>query len=94
MGWGACGPDRRIRMGEAQKPLMSTPKEPYFFSDDPQYAKGLDWYTSLFDDAADRDICGESSTHYTKLPTYPQTIKRMRQHAPNIKLIYVIVTSL
>ncbi len=70
--------------------VMSDPKEPYFFSDDPVWAKGLDWYTSLFADAGPDDLCGESTTHYTKLPTYPKTIERMVEHVPNARLIYVM----
>lgn len=69
---------------------MSDPKEPYFFSDDPVYAKGMDWYGDLFSGASDTDLCGESTTHYTKLPTYPNTIARMREHVPNAKLIYMM----
>jgi hypothetical protein len=57
--------------------FMSTPKEPNFFSDDRQFAQGVNWYTGLFDGARDDDLCGESSTHYTKLPTYPKTIERL-----------------
>ena len=70
--------------------FMCTPKEPYFFSDDPVYAKGIDWYSSLFADASKGDLCGESTTHYTKLPTYPQTIERITQHVPDAKFIYVM----
>jgi hypothetical protein len=70
--------------------FMTEPKEPYFFSNDDVWEKGLDWYSSLYNDARENDICGESSTHYTKLPTYPRTIERMRAHLPCAKLIYVI----
>ena len=70
--------------------FMSTPKEPNFFSDDDIYELGLDWYANLFSAAGVGDICGESSTHYTKLPDYPQTIKRMKSYLPSLKLIYVI----
>lgn len=70
--------------------FMSEPKEPYFFSDDPVWARGLDWYTDLFAAAEATDICGESTTHYTKLPTYPDTIQRMVEHIPDAKLIYVM----
>jgi len=69
---------------------MSRPKEPNFFSNDEQYARGIEWYRSLFAPEDDDDICGESSTHYTKLPTYPNTVPRMVQDLPDIKLIYVI----
>lgn len=71
--------------------VMSTPKEPNFFSNDEIYARGIDWYLSLFDAATDGDLCGEASTHYTKLPTYPQTVERMvQQLGTDLRLIYVM----
>ena len=69
---------------------MSTPKEPNFFSDDEIYSRGLSWYKGLFSDAKPDDICGESSTHYTKLPDYPDTIARLKSAVPQPKLIYVM----
>lgn len=76
----------------AQQPgiFMTTPKEPNFFSDDGQFALGLSWYKNLFSDAQSGDICGESSTHYSKLPDYPQCIQRMSFYLPTVKLIYVM----
>lgn len=71
--------------------FMSEPKEPCFFSDDAVYARGVSWYHTLFDDAAADDIRGESSTHYTKLPTHPHTIERMQEHLRGEeRFIYVI----
>ena len=70
--------------------FMSTPKEPNFFSDDEIYNQGLDWYTALFSDADTEQVCGESSTHYTKLPDYPETIQRLKAAIPKPKLIYVM----
>jgi hypothetical protein len=70
--------------------FMSRPKEPNFFSNDEIYSRGLDWYYSLFTAATDSDLCGESSTHYTKLPTYPKTVERLRAALPQVKLIYVM----
>lgn len=70
--------------------FMSELKEPNFFSNDEQYAKGFDWYLANFQAARATDICGESSTHYTKLPTYPQTVERIAQQYPQIKLIYIM----
>lgn len=69
---------------------MSEPKEPNFFSDEEVWAKGLGWYGSLFDSMPDGDLKGESSTHYTKLPTYPECIDRMHEYLPNVKLVYVM----
>ena len=62
--------------------LMSRPKEPNFFSDDHMYARGWRWYSSLFASAGEADLCGESSTHYTKLPDYPRTVARMVRDVP------------
>lgn len=70
--------------------FMSSPKEPNFFSDEPQYAKGISWYSTLFESAVAGDLCGESSTHYTKLPTYPKTVERIFEHLPDVKTIYVM----
>jgi hypothetical protein len=70
--------------------FMSRPKEPNFFSDDEIAAKGIDWYRSLFRHANTGDLLGESSTHYSKLPTYPRTVERMRRTLPDAKLIYVM----
>jgi hypothetical protein len=70
--------------------FMSTPKEPNFFSDDKVYSQGLGWYSGLFSDADLKDICGESSTHYTKLPDYLDTIQRLKTAIPQPKLIYVM----
>jgi len=69
---------------------MSDPKEPCFFSDDEAYGRGIASYASLFASARADGLCGESSTHYTKLPTYPRTVERMRSHLPHLKLIYVM----
>ena len=70
--------------------FMSSPKEPNFFSDDDIYNHGLSWYSGLFSYANARDICGESSTHYTKLPDYSDTIQRLKAAIPRPKLIYVM----
>jgi Sulfotransferase family len=70
--------------------FMARPKEPNFFSDDAIYARGWDSYSSLFRAAGVRELRGESSTHYTKLPTFPRTIERMVRWLPDVRLIYVM----
>jgi hypothetical protein len=70
--------------------FMSTPKEPNFFSDDENYARGLAWYRELFASAAAGDLKGEASTHYTKLLTFPQTVPRLQQVLDAPKVIYLI----
>ncbi len=76
---------------EAQPGIFcTTPKEPNFFSDDEIHARGLEWYFNLFSGAKPHDLCGEASTHYTKLPTHPRALERMRAVLPHPKLIYVM----
>jgi len=70
--------------------FMSEPKEPNFFSDDDQWERGLGWYRGLFDAASTQQRCGESSTHYTKLPTHPQAAARMHATVPELKLVYLV----
>ena len=70
--------------------FMTTPKEPNYFSDDAVYAKGEAWYEELFASANEGDLCGESSTHYTKLPHYPLAVERMTKSLESPKLIYVM----
>lgn len=70
--------------------FMTTPKEPNFFSDDDVYAQGLEWYEKLFADAQPNDLKGEASTHYTKLPTYPNCLARLKASGATPKFIYMI----
>lgn len=71
--------------------FMTTPKEPNFFSDDDVYARGIDWYRALYDGAGPDDLTGEASTHYTKRPTYPDTLARLQQTgAPLPRILYMI----
>lgn len=70
--------------------FMSTPKEPCFFSDDEQWNRGIGWYGGLFTQAGDATHIGESSTHYTKLPTYPKTVERLKKTLlEGTKFIYI-----
>ena len=69
---------------------MSRPKEPNFFSDDAIYARGWGPYSAIFSAAGAGDLRGESSTHYTKLPTFPRTVERMVRDLPRVKLIYLM----
>lgn len=70
--------------------MMSTPKEPNFFSDEDIFARGMPWYTGLFAASSPTDLCGESSTHYTKLPVHSGVVDRLAEHVPQAKFIYVM----
>ncbi len=65
-------------------------KEPSFFSFDENYAKGLSWYTRLYEDARPDELCIDASTNYTRWPQLPLTAERMATHAPNARLIYIV----
>jgi hypothetical protein len=79
-----------VQLGAQAGIFMSEPKEPNFFSDDDQYERGTSYYLGLFADADAQDLCGESSTHYTKRPDYPRTVARMKALLPHVKLVYVM----
>lgn len=71
--------------------FMTEPKEPNFFSDPDNWSRGPAWYGALYDGAGEGDLCGESSTHYTKLPTYPETVARIAAHTrQDTRFIYVL----
>jgi Sulfotransferase domain len=70
--------------------FMSRPKEPSFFSDDDVWSRGLDWYAGLFAAAPADALKGESSTHYTKLPTYPHTLDRLGASVRTRRFVYVM----
>ena len=70
--------------------FMPELKEPNYFSDDDVYSRGEEWYRGLFEEALPTDLCGEASTHYTKLPTYPKTIERLSAMLEQPKLIYIV----
>ena len=70
--------------------FMTVPKEPNFFSDDEVWARGPDWYRGLFAGAAPSDLRGEASTHYSKLPTHPETLPRMASLLERPRILYMI----
>lgn len=76
----------------AQQPgfHMSVPKEPHFLSYDEEWARGLGAYERLFAGASPGDLRGESSTSYTKLPTYPKVVERVAEVCPDARFVYVM----
>ncbi|MGF1482411.1 MAG: sulfotransferase domain-containing protein [Cyanophyceae cyanobacterium] len=69
---------------------MSPHKEPSFFARDEVYARGIEWYAALFDEANPEQICGEASTDYTKFPRWPHSAERIAQWLPQVKMIYIM----
>ncbi len=70
--------------------FMCEPKEPGFFVEELNHDKGEDWYLSLFEEANDAAIIGESSTHYSKYPNHKNVAKRIADFAPDARLVYVM----
>lgn len=70
--------------------FMCEPKEPGFFVEELNWHRGVDWYSQLFEHARDVAIIGESSTYYTKRPTYEGVAERIHAFNPGARLIYVM----
>lgn len=65
-------------------------KEPNFFSHQQRFARGLDWYSSLYDDVRADQLALDASTGYTRWPQNPGTAARIHACAPDAKLVYLM----
>jgi len=82
--------------------FMSRFKEPQYFAPhhrlghgmwgegNPLPEPGIDWYLRLFAEAGDAWYAGESSTTYTKAPTYTGCAERIARFNPDARLIYLL----
>lgn len=70
--------------------FMPELKEPDFFVAEKTWPKGFAWYASLFAAAPDGALLGEGSTNYSKAGSFPGVPERIRQHVPDVKLIYLL----
>ncbi len=77
-------------LGQHPDVFMSEPKEVEYFCKDEIYAKGWDWYMSLFAGAKNKSAVGEGSTSYTKAPLFANVPERIARHLPDAKLIYIV----
>jgi hypothetical protein len=65
-------------------------KEPNFFSDQPEWNKGLDWYAGLFAKAPADRLTGEASVRYTSPSWAPVAARRMAAVVPAVRLLYIV----
>jgi hypothetical protein len=65
-------------------------KEPHFFSYDHRYGLGWDRYLKLFSHCRDQKAIGDASTSYSRIRYHPATVKRIRKHAPDARIIYMV----
>jgi hypothetical protein len=70
--------------------FVTTPKEPEFFSEDANHARGTAWYEALYHDAAPGDLRGEGSTGLTKSLEHPRAAERLHAGSPDARLIYLM----
>jgi hypothetical protein len=62
--------------------------EPKFFLVDEHYAKGLDWYSRRWFEAAPAEaVCGEKSTNYLESP---DAARRIARHVPRVRLVFIL----
>ena len=64
-------------------------KEPHFFNSREDWITSLDEYHSYFRPSPGQ-ICGEGSTSYSDLVTYPKVVERLLAYNPELKLIYLV----
>lgn len=76
-------------LAEHPRIFMTTPKEPFYFSRDDIYAKGQDWYESLYAEAKPNQLRGEGTTQCTQHYLYPEAPDRMKEAIPDAKLIFM-----
>src|SRR3990172_8281786 len=65
-------------------------KEPQFFNQDEIFARGFEWYESLFDEAGRKKMRGEGSNASSMKEVYPQALPRIAAYAGDLKLIYCV----
>lgn len=70
--------------------FVTDPKEPNFFNRDDNFAKGLDWYQSLFAASRPGQLLGEASNLYTAMAMYPHTIKRIADLCKGVRFVYCV----
>jgi Sulfotransferase domain len=69
---------------------MAEEKEPEFFLESGNWARGRRWYESRFARAGDAVAVGEASVRYTTHPFRPGAAERIAALLPDVRLIYLV----
>ena len=77
-------------LGQHPEIFVSRIKEPSFFSNDEQYTRGWMWYESLFRGARGENAIGEASNSYSATGIHPDTVRRIVESLPGVRLIYLV----
>lgn len=67
---------------------LSRQKETDFFVESLNWKRGPLWYSGLFDPS--KPIHGEISPNYAKQSIFPGVPNRIRDHCPNVRLVYIL----
>lgn len=78
-----------LALGKHPRIHFPVGKEVNFFSIDEFYNQGIEWYHARFRPNPG-DILGEGSVSYSLCGTYPETVERMREYRPEMKIIYIV----
>lgn len=70
--------------------FMVYPEEPRFFYNDENYRKGLGWYSSFFENVKGQKAIGEGSGFYAWKARNSETVKRIANTIPDVKIIYMV----
>lgn len=70
--------------------LVSEPKEPGIFVSDEAATHWRHQLPSLFPTWTPGAVCGEGSTDYSKSPVVSGVPRRLQQHSPDVRLIYMM----
>jgi hypothetical protein len=70
--------------------FMSEPKEPSYFVEEMNLAKGQDWYLGLFAAAGNAKVIGESSASYSMVPKYRGVPGRITRFNPDARFVYLM----
>ena len=77
-------------LGQHPDVFMSKPAELHFFDRTANWAKGVEWYASFFENAGDAKIRGEKTPMYSTYPHHVGIPARVKSVVPDAKLIYVM----
>jgi hypothetical protein len=81
--------DLARKLAQHSSICFSEPKEPHFFNSREDWESNLEEYHSSFRPQSGQ-ICGEGSTSYSDLATYPKVVERLLAYNSKLKLIYLV----
>lgn len=92
IGAAKCGSTTLTALLGQHPQIFMPPEEVAFFALDDRYARGIDWYESLFAEAGPAPRRGENSNHYTMHELYPEAFGRLVHHldGEDLRLIYLV----